>query len=347
MTDRLPVTVVVPAYNAAATLAQTLESILNQQRAPREIIVLDDGSSDATVSVASAYPVRVISQRNGGLADARNVAIHAAATPWIALLDADDLWAPDRLAAQWALHERSPDELVVTSDYTYLIDDRVVEPAVLATFPQYRSMRKVSLGDGTVRIGRSDLLGAVVRGNFVLPSSLLLDRRLFHDYGEWFSERERLPAAADFFIGEDYEWLLRVLRRTDVLLVERALVDYRRSKTSLSADGGRLRYGDVKLGELVCAAPHRYAVGAAEALAYLRPAQLVDAASRYVAEGDAIRAHAMFVEAARTGNVRARAYATVAAPLRHAAGRWFFRRAFALWRGAIRPIVARLRRATR
>ncbi len=348
MADLLPVTVVMPAYNARATLAQALESVRIQTRPPSEIIVVDDGSTDDTAAIARDFGARVIGQSNCGISHARNVAVRAAQSAWIAFLDADDVWWPDRLERQWALHESYPHDMVVASNYTYLVDGRIIEASVLPTLRQYRSMQQTSLGHGYARITRADLLAAIVRANFVLPSSLLVERRLFSELGVFFLEREHLPdGGAEFFIGEDYEWLLRVLLHTDVLLVQRALVDYRRSVTSMSAQGGRLRFGDVKLGEIVRATPERYAVGAAEAFARVLPDQLVHAGSRYLSDGDIVRAHAMFRHARDTGDIRSRLMMGLTAPFVTRPGREAFEIVHHAWRRRIRPALAKLRHLVR
>ncbi len=344
MPDPLPISVVIPAFNAAATLGAALASVAAGRCLPERTIVVDDGSTDDTVDIARSFGACVVSQRNGGLADARNAGIRAATTPWIALLDADDVWMPGRLAAQWALHERSSGEALIATDYAYLVGDRITEAAVMPTFAQYRTMSRTPLGALGVRVARGDLLAAILAGNFVLPSSMLVARQLFTDCDAFYTERERLPSGPDFFIGEDYEWLLRVLRHTDVLVVERPLVHYRRSASSLSADGGRLRYGDVVLGELVRASPQRYAIGADIAFERLRPYQLAHAAARYLAAGDVVRAYAMLVRHASGGDARARALALGFAPFaRTPAGRRAFATVFALWRSVVRPSLTRLR----
>jgi glycosyltransferase involved in cell wall biosynthesis len=94
------VTAVIPAYNSAAYIGNALRSVLGQTSPPREIIVVDDGSADGTAEVAACYPICVIRQKNGGPGAARNAGIRAASGEWIALLDADDCWNPDKLERQ-------------------------------------------------------------------------------------------------------------------------------------------------------------------------------------------------------------------------------------------------------
>jgi len=97
------VSVVIPAYNAANTLPETLASLVAQTFTDYEAIVVDDGSRDDTAACARACGdsrVRVLSIANGGVAAARNRGIEAAGGQLIAFLDADDLWRPEKLATQ-------------------------------------------------------------------------------------------------------------------------------------------------------------------------------------------------------------------------------------------------------
>ncbi|MBC7799466.1 MAG: glycosyltransferase [Gemmatimonadaceae bacterium] len=99
------VSVIVPAFNAASTVAAAVQSALNQSVPPIEVIVVDDGSSDDTAHVAAACGprVQVIRQANGGPGAARNAGIRAARGSWIGLLDADDTWMPTKLERQLTL----------------------------------------------------------------------------------------------------------------------------------------------------------------------------------------------------------------------------------------------------
>jgi glycosyltransferase involved in cell wall biosynthesis len=105
------VTVVIPAYNAAAFIRQAIDSVLTQTWPLREILVIDDGSTDATGQVLEDYgdSVRVVHKPNGGLSSARNRGIREAEGDLIAFLDADDRWLPDKLARQVKLMADHPD----------------------------------------------------------------------------------------------------------------------------------------------------------------------------------------------------------------------------------------------
>lgn len=105
------VSVVIPAYNAAWCVGRAIDSVLAQSFRDFELIVVDDGSTDGTATLLAAYgaALRVVTQANGGMSSARNAGIRAATGRYIAFLDADDRWLPDKLARQVALLEARPE----------------------------------------------------------------------------------------------------------------------------------------------------------------------------------------------------------------------------------------------
>ena len=277
MRATLPIDVIVPAYNAAPLLAASLGSIARQTRGVSEIIVVDDGSTDDTAAVARSLGARVVSGPNRGVAEARNIGVRASRAPAIAFLDADDRWYPERLEAQWAVREARPSVLLIASDYA-LWDGVSTGGGTIANHPIFPHVPRAPAASDAFVVSRHDLLRAIVRRNFVLPSSMLVDRRIFDEFGLYFTVRESFPDDDAVFIGEDFEWLLRVLRVTDVAFVDRVLVDYRMIHGSLSARRGRIRHGDAVLGKLVVAAPDVYADGAAVHFVRERPLMLREAA---------------------------------------------------------------------
>lgn len=94
--------VAIPAFNAARTIAETLHSILSQTVPPKEIVVVDDGSTDETAAIARAQSdiVKVITQENAGCGEATNRAIRATNSKVVATVDADDLWLPQKMEKQ-------------------------------------------------------------------------------------------------------------------------------------------------------------------------------------------------------------------------------------------------------
>lgn len=97
--------VAIPAYNAAETIEDALESVIAQTCKPAEIIVVNDGSNDNTAEIASSFSdiVRVINQSNKGCGEATNVAIRASNQKIVATLDADDIWGPEKIERQLKL----------------------------------------------------------------------------------------------------------------------------------------------------------------------------------------------------------------------------------------------------
>jgi len=101
--------VVIPAYNIEAYIDRALESVLAQTHKPDEIIVVDDGSTDQTAKIIKRFgsQVKYIYQANGGLSAARNTGINASRSQWIALLDGDDEWLPEKLENQLEILQRN------------------------------------------------------------------------------------------------------------------------------------------------------------------------------------------------------------------------------------------------
>ncbi len=108
----------IPVFNGERHLRTALESVLQQTRPLDEIIVIDDGSTDATPDLLRSFGdrVRVVRQANGGVAAARNVGFRAARSRWVALLDADDYWHPQKIAVVESAVRKLPDAGFFYSD---------------------------------------------------------------------------------------------------------------------------------------------------------------------------------------------------------------------------------------
>lgn len=147
--------VIIPLYNKAATIVRTIESVLNQSLPAHEIIVVDNGSTDQGASLVTAQKdarIRLIQQSNQGVSAARNAGIAAAVGTHIALLDADDAWAPGFLAAMQALIAAHPEAGWYAGGYAfrYPQEDKAPQHPTLESFtagllPDYFAV--VSQGD--------------------------------------------------------------------------------------------------------------------------------------------------------------------------------------------------------
>ena len=127
------VSVIVPVYNGAAFLRETLGSVLGQTYAASEVIVVDDGSSDRSDQVVAEFPaVRYLRKANGGPASARNLGITASSFEFLAFIDQDDLWHPAKLERQLACFEAEPE-----LDLCYTLVDFFWDPALSAEARAY------------------------------------------------------------------------------------------------------------------------------------------------------------------------------------------------------------------
>jgi glycosyltransferase involved in cell wall biosynthesis len=216
------VSVVIPAFNAERFLGEAIESVLSQTYEPLETIVVDDGSSDGTVAVASAYAgVTVVEQPNAGPSAARNRGFAASRGELIAFHDSDDLMTPDKLEVQAGVLIDKPEVGCVLAEQELL-----VEPG--AEMPFWVEGSKVQ----TVMPPRPPELE---NEPLVHPMTMVVRRSVFEQIGGF---DESMRAA------EDFDWMLRaseerieIARLSDVLLRRRVHPD------SLTQDAAAARLG--------------------------------------------------------------------------------------------------------
>jgi glycosyltransferase involved in cell wall biosynthesis len=199
--------VVIPAYNAAATLARALDSVVAQSVPAFEIVVVDDGSTDTTAAAAEAYaaahpasPIRVIRQTNAGVAAARNAGATAASGDWLAFLDADDWYTPERLQyhADWIAVDPALD--LVTGDYEYRDSDGKLLGTSMAQHDAGR--RLLARGQARVMLDAPDDLRAFVADHFGDTHTLSVPRARFLQLGGY---------PRGFKVCEDVHLLVRLV----------------------------------------------------------------------------------------------------------------------------------------
>jgi glycosyltransferase involved in cell wall biosynthesis len=211
----LLVSVVIPAYNAAAFLSETLDSVLAQTYTNLEIIVVDDGSTDATPQLLEKYSdrIRVLRQVNAGQAAARNHGAREARGELLAFLDCDDLWDPDKIARQAALLSRFPSALAVYCDHRTI--DAQGQPMA--------SSAALGYPRPSGNILRALLLGPCI----VTPGLVLLRHQAFDEAGG-FDESPLMRG------HEDYALWLRLAALGSAVYSPDTLVSYRRHNQQAS-----------------------------------------------------------------------------------------------------------------
>lgn len=280
----LPITVVIPAHNAEDFLAQTLESVAQQSAVPAQVIVVDDGSTDNTAGIAGTFGVDVIRQPPAGVSAARNAGIRAAAHPWIAFLDADDLWLPQKLARQWDALRACPEAGLAFCDFVAFDGTGDMPQTKLATQKNYQRVRRTMIGDRSFRCDPDDARTAIVEGQFMPTVSLIIRRELLEAVGG-FDESLRY--------SEDWELLLRLVCVTTAVVVEEPLVRKRLHSANVSGNRGRQELSWSQVADRVEHSPASYPSGAVEFLRAQRPRRLARAGAFFLAQGetaDAVRA---------------------------------------------------------
>ncbi len=182
------ISAVIPAYNAAAFIRRTIDSILTQSLQPEEIIVVDDGSTDDTKSVVDAYggKVRCIRQDNAGDGPARNTGVAAAKGEWIAFLDHDDEWLPHKLERQMTLLDRHSDLCWCGTNFYRACGQRRTAAG------NTRTLRTVM---GTREYFEDFFDAVAVKGCTLVTTTMLVHRSVFDDVGIF---ETGWPLAADF-----------------------------------------------------------------------------------------------------------------------------------------------------
>jgi glycosyltransferase involved in cell wall biosynthesis len=209
---RVKVSVVIPAYNAERWIAETLISVSEQTLREIEILVVDDGSSDRTAAIVEGHAcsdprIRLIRQRNGGVGAARNTAIQLARGEFIAPIDSDDLWYPEKLALQVSRMREGGEDLGLV----YCWSEKVDAAGTLVTGAHPFQVEGV-------------VLEALIVKNFVGNASTPLFRAsALRDAGPYLTRKEQGGVEG----CEDWDLSLRVAESFKVGCAGRTLVKYR------------------------------------------------------------------------------------------------------------------------
>jgi glycosyltransferase involved in cell wall biosynthesis len=283
------VSVVIPAYNCARYLPETIESALSQTLPPLEVIVIDDGSTDDTAEVLARFEGRIrhVRQRNLGISAARNAGIRIARGTLIAFLDADDIWLPSMLAQQCEALARTGAGLAHTGFYNW----------DAATGEKSHPSRDNSLFDGYCY--RKFFWNET--GD---PASAFTVRRACFDTVGLFDEA--IPGGC----CEDLEMWTRIARRFAFTYIEAPLVLRRQHDSNITRNSERIAEGYFWAKQRALAADPELRRELGEKTVRSRLAQSAFSAGYgYFERGDGRTARRYFLQSLRYGRVRARTLA--------------------------------------
>ncbi|RYY83342.1 MAG: glycosyltransferase [Chitinophagaceae bacterium] len=207
------ITVLMPAYNAAAFIGDAVRSVLAQSFKNFELLIIDDGSTDATAAIVNSFRderIKLLQQANGGVAAALNRGLIAARAPLIARFDADDLCAPQRLQVQLQLMQSRPDLLIAGSAVEYIDAER--SPVFTWQPPAYE---------------HEELLALVTESCPFIHSSVIYRRAAVIDAGGY-------PEGAHTF--EDHLLWTRLLPQGKGINIPEPLVQVRLNVASVTID---------------------------------------------------------------------------------------------------------------
>jgi len=219
MADRVKISVIIPTYNRASVLPRAIDSVLNQTRPADEIIIVDDGSTDATPDLMKQYEmsgIRYLKKQNGGVSSARNLGLRSASGEFVACLDSDDEWLPEMLERTLPLFEKYPSADVVFTDACWMDTQHIIEPEM------NWGPRRQAFGE---LLGiQHGFIGCIDRRTFrlasfylclMLQSAVIFRASLFKKVGLY---------NESFRVSEDYELWLRLSRVCDVCYLDQPLV---------------------------------------------------------------------------------------------------------------------------
>ena len=207
------ISVIIPVFNGEATIGETIDSILNQTFKDIEIIIINDGSTDATLETIkkiSDSRIKIFSYPNAGLSARRNRGIYQAKGEYISFIDADDLWTADKLELQWQALQKNPQAALAYS-WTDYIDE---------SSKFLKSGRRIKVN--------GDAFSKLLVTNFLENGSNPLIRQQAMEKVGGFDES--LCAA------EDKDMWLRLAANYEFVCVEKPQILYRTSTTSMSTN---------------------------------------------------------------------------------------------------------------
>ncbi|PWB59960.1 MAG: hypothetical protein C3F18_00305 [Nitrosomonadales bacterium] len=201
--------VVIPAFNAARFIADAVKSVRLQAAHVQEIIIVDDGSTDDTGQVIAGLgeDIKYVRQQNAGPSAARNRGVAMASAPWIAFLDADDVWTANKISEQLAVLQANPGLGLVASDMAEIdITGELIRPSVLAAhglLPFFQALNCAPIPHALRRLAEK---------NFIPTGTVIARKDLLVELGGF---------RPDIRYGEDLELWARIAARAPVVCLPR------------------------------------------------------------------------------------------------------------------------------
>ena len=274
-----PVSAVIAAYNAEKFIAQTIASAQAQTLPVAEIIVVADGSTDATAQIAESMGARVFNTNCPGLSAARNKCVRKSTQPWIAFLDSDDTWEPEKIERQIQLAAGDPELALITCDYNTFSEKEVLCDSALKEYADgYAVQPKRSSAHGTV-IDRLDS-NFDAAYYFLLASNIMVRRDVLAQTG-FFDE--------SLHSADDFDCFMRVLAHHPFGVVEEVLVTKRQHPNSTSIRNPQATLSCLAATYKVLEHPELYPAATVKLCQQWLPGNLRHAGARLVWNGEAKR----------------------------------------------------------
>ncbi len=238
MSSKPLVSVIIPAYNCADHITESVESALAQDYPNKEIIIIDDGSTDNTLNVLSPFAgkIIVIQQQNAGSAAARNTGIKAAKGEFVAFLDSDDLWFPGKLSLQLGYMISNPSIGLVYHAWGVWEPDQQgkYSPLSIPTLPQDKF---------AIDADKSGWIYEKLFSDSIIHTTSAMIRRELIEKAGLFDEELRK--------GQDYEYWFRISRYTQVRKLQAVLSVYRINLQSVTNQPSAVNYGALVINKVL------------------------------------------------------------------------------------------------
>ncbi len=206
--------IIIPTYNNAHFLPETLESIFSQDCSAFELIVVDDGSTDNTRELLESYGDKITylhQENSGACSKPRNEGIKIAKGEYISIFDSDDIMKPDKIRLQVNFLDKNPDVGFVFTDFCDYSGD-VVSRNHIGTCTIFNGLNKKKVGEIEYIVEKNDLYETLLIENFVGASSMVFRKSLFADIG---------PFDESLDSSEDIDFTLRAARKYDFGFIDK------------------------------------------------------------------------------------------------------------------------------